>query len=230
MYLLERGWGELTNDIDLTYVPYMKPRYRFLKRVVDLVLCIPGLLIFGIFYCVLAIFYQFGSNKGPILYKQARIGRLGETFYIYKFRSMVVDADKKLRENEELYAKYVANSYKLEVDEDPRITKLGKFIRKTSIDEIPQILNVLRGEMSFVGPRPIIESELAEYNKIGGVLPFTLMTPGITGLWQANGRSDILYPERCQVELQYLENDSIWNDLKIIFRTVINVFKQEGVY
>lgn len=158
----------MLSKIGLEYVPYLNPIYRFMKRCLDLFLCIPGLFIFGIFYLLLAIFYQFGDNKGPILYKQERVGYLGKPFYIYKFRSMVVNADKKLEENPVLYQKYIDNSYKLDLDEDPRITKLGRFIRKTSIDELPQMINVLRGEMSFVGPRPIIPSELEEYEKVGG--------------------------------------------------------------
>lgn len=211
-------------------IPYMSPGYLFRKRLMDLLLCIPGLIIFGIVYILLAIFYQFGENKGPILYKQKRVGYLGQPFYIYKFRSMVVDAEQKLKENPELYKKYIDNSYKLDTDEDPRITKLGRFLRKTSLDELPQILNVCRGEMSFVGPRPIIQSELDEYNKVGEVLPFVLMKPGITGLWQVNGRNNIPYPERCDVELAYLNNHSVFNDLKIIARTIIGVIRQDGVY
>lgn len=217
-------------QIEQISFPYEKSGYLFRKRLMDLLFCIPGLIIFGIVYIILAIFYQFGSNKGPILYKQQRVGTFGEPFYIYKFRSMVIDAEEKLKSNSELYKKYVDNSYKLDIDEDPRITKLGRFLRKISIDELPQILNVCRGEMSFVGPRPIIQSELSEYKKIGKEKLFLLMKPGITGLWQARGRNNISYPERCDVELEYLNNDSIWNDIKIIIHTIFGVIRQDGVY
>lgn len=226
MEMQNNGIAYVDNEIT---IPYQSKIYHFTKRLMDLVLCIPGLLIFAIAYGFLFIFYQFGENKGPVLYKQERIGQYGEKFYIYKFRSMVVDADKKLEANPELYQKYVDNSYKLELDEDPRITRLGKIIRKTSIDEFPQMLNVLKGEMSFVGPRPIIDSELEEYKKVGKEQLFTLMKPGITGLWQVKGRNNIPYPERCDVELEYLSYHSVIDDIKIICKTIINVIRHHGV-
>lgn len=212
-----------------TYYPYQSKVYNVFKRMIDIIFCIPGLIIFGIFYIILSFLYCLGDNKGPILYRQERIGQFGKKFYMYKFRSMVVDAEERLKANKSLYQQYKDNSYKLNLEDDPRITKLGHFLRKTSIDELPQMINVLRGEMSFVGPRPIVEAEMEEYRKRGKEKEFILMKPGITGLWQSNGRSDIPYPERCDIELQYLENKSILKDINIVLQTIVKVIYKEGI-
>ncbi|MCC3238050.1 sugar transferase, partial [Pediococcus acidilactici] len=150
-----------------------------------------------------------------------RMGLHGEKFGMYKFRSMVVDADKKLRADKELYKKYVANNYKLEPADDPRITKIGAFLRKTSIDEIPQFINVLKGDMSLVGPRPVIEAELVEYD----AEKLLSVKPGAMGLWQASGRSEIGYPERAEIEMEYIDNASLGFDFKIMFMNLVNIFK-----
>ena len=171
---------------------------------------------------------RFGDNKGPLFYKQERIGWHGKPFKIYKFRSMVVNADKILEDDPELYAKYVANNYKLEPEEDPRITRLGEWLRKTSIDEIPQFINILRGEMSIIGPRPVVKAELAEYGD--RVDKFLSIKPGAMGLWQSSGRSNIPYPERCDVELEYVDEASLAFDTKIMFKNIISIFKRDGAY
>ena len=137
--------------------------YLFWKRFFDIVLSSGALVCFSPVFLAVFIMNRFGDNKGPLFYKQERIGWHGKSFKIYKFRSMVVNADKILENDLELYAKYVANNYKLEPEEDPRITCLGEWLRKTSIDEIPQFINILRGEMSIIGPRPVVKAELAEY-------------------------------------------------------------------
>ena len=128
----------------------------------------------------------------------------------------------------ELYKKYVANNYKLEPEEDPRITRLGRWLRKTSIDEIPQFLNILRGEMSIIGPRPVVKAELSEYGD--RVDKFLSVKPGAMGLWQSSGRSNIPYPERCDVELEYVDKASLAFDTEIMFKNVISIFKSEGAY
>lgn len=127
--------------------------YLFWKRFFDIVLSSGALVCFSPVFLAIFIMNRFGDNKGPLFYKQERIGWHGKPFKIYKFRSMVENADKILENDPELYAKYVANNYKLEPEEDPRITRLGEWLRKTSIDEIPQFINILRGEMSVIGPR-----------------------------------------------------------------------------
>ncbi|MBT2730142.1 sugar transferase [Bacillus sp. ISL-75] len=187
-----------------------------------------GILLTFPIQLVVMSFYIFGPNKGPVFFKQVRIGKYGQEFYIYKFRSMVVDAEKKLRENEELHQKYIKNNYKLEQDEDPRITSFGRFIRKTSLDELPQFINVLKGDMSLVGPRPVVLEELDEYKNRKEV--FLSVKPGITGYWQVCGRSDVGYPDRVDIELYYAYNQSLWLDIKIMLKTILLVILRKGAY
>ncbi|GAB6615920.1 multidrug MFS transporter [Bacillus cereus] len=202
--------------------------YLCSKRVMDLIGAIVGLVVFSPIFVLISIFYMWGDNKGPVFFKQVRMGKNGEKFYIYKFRSMIVNAEEKLKENELLYKKYVANNYKLEPNEDPRITKLGQFLRKTSLDELPQFINVLKGNMSLVGPRPVVKEELKEYGH--REREFLSVKPGITGYWQVSGRSDVGYPERVDLELHYVDNASLYFDIKIIIFTVINVILRKGAY
>jgi lipopolysaccharide/colanic/teichoic acid biosynthesis glycosyltransferase len=202
--------------------------YLFWKRFFDIVLSVVSLICFSPVFMVVFIMDQFGENKGPVFFKQVRIGWHGKPFKIYKFRSMVVNADKILEADPELYKKYVANSYKLEPEEDPRITHLGRWLRKTSIDEIPQFLNILRGEMSIIGPRPVVKAELSEYGD--RVERFLSVKPGAMGLWQASGRSNIPYPERCDVELEYVDKASLKFDTEIMFKNIISIFKSDGAY
>lgn len=202
--------------------------YLFWKRLTDIVLSIIALICFSPVFLVVWIMSLFGENKGPVFFKQTRIGKNGKPFKIYKFRSMIVNADEILHANPELYQKYVANNYKLEPDEDPRVTKLGHWLRKTSIDEIPQFLNILRGDMSIIGPRPIVKEELAVYGD--RVDKFLSVKPGAMGLWQASGRSNIGYPERCDLELSYVDQASYWFDMKIMFKNIISIFKSTGAY
>ncbi|HFI0716411.1 TPA: sugar transferase [Streptococcus suis] len=203
---------------------------RIGKRFCDILIGLFGtLLIFLPSLIIIAIFYQFGKNKGPIFFRQDRLGKDGEIFKIIKFRSMVVDAEKVLLEDEELYKKYVANSYKLLPEEDPRLTTIGAFIRRTSIDEFPQFINVLLGDMSFIGPRPILDSELKEYTPVQQK-KFLSVKPGITGWWQVSGRSEVFYPERCELELYYVDNYSLAMDFKIVMMTFSKVITGHGAH
>ncbi|RAS95519.1 multidrug MFS transporter [Bacillus cereus] len=202
--------------------------YLCLKRVMDLSGAIVGLIIFSPIFLLISILYMAGDNKGPVFFKQIRMGKNGKEFYIYKFRSMIVNAEEKLRSNEVLYKKYIDNNYKLEPSEDPRITKVGQFLRKTSLDELPQFLNVLKGDMSLVGPRPVVQEELVEYGERKG--EFLSVKPGLTGYWQVSGRSDVGYPERVDLELYYAYNASLWLDIKILLLTVKNVVVGKGAY
>lgn len=200
------------------------------KRMLDILIGLFGtIFIFLPSLFIIAIFYQFGKNKGPIFFRQERIGKNGKLFKIIKFRSMVVDAERVLKEDELLYKKYVANSYKLLPEEDPRLTTIGAFIRRTSIDEFPQFLNVLCGDMSFIGPRPILETELREYTS-SQQTQFLSVKPGVTGWWQVSGRSEVFYPERCELELYYVEHYSLGLDFKIILLTVWKVLKGQGAH
>ncbi|WP_304133911.1 sugar transferase [Limosilactobacillus coleohominis] len=202
--------------------------YLFWKRLTDIVLSAIALICFSPIFLVVWIMSLFGENKGPLFFKQTRIGKNGRPFKIYKFRSMIVNADEILHANPELYQKYVDNNYKLEPEEDPRVTKLGHWLRKTSIDEIPQFINILRGEMSIIGPRPVVKEELVEYGD--RVDKFLSVKPGAMGLWQASGRSNIGYPERCDLELSYVDHASYWFDIKIMFKNIISIFKSTGAY
>nr|WP_205600412.1 sugar transferase [Weissella cibaria] len=192
----------------------------------DISVSLFALIVFSPIFLVISSFYLFGENRGPIFYKQRRIGMNHREFGIYKFRSMVVGAEEKLYANKELYAKFVENGYKLPTEEDPRITKFGAFIRRTSIDELPQFINILIGDMSIVGPRPVVEKELIEYGD--RVDKFLSVKPGAMGLWQASGRSEIQYPERADLEISYVDHADLWFDFKILFMTVFAIFKGDG--
>lgn len=202
--------------------------YLSLKRMIDFVLACIGLILLLPVFIVIAIFYLFGKNKGPLFFAHKRVGKNGRYFNIYKFRTMIVNAEEKLKSDKDLYEKFVENGYKLETDEDPRITNFGRFLRKTSIDELPQLINVLLGNMSLVGPRPIIEEELKEYKN--HKQEFLSVKPGVTGYWQVSGRSDVGYPERVDLELYYVQNKSLLFDLKILFKTFYTVIMQKGAY
>lgn len=202
--------------------------YPYIKRLLDIFISLLALLFFSPVFLVVWLRYTFGSDRGPMIYKQLRVGKGNKLFYIYKFRSMIVNADEELRNNKELYAKYVANNYKLLPEEDPRITKFGIWLRKTSIDEIPQFINILKGDMSIVGPRPVVKEELSEYgNHVDELLS---IRPGAMGLWQACGRSNIGYPKRAEIELFYVKHYSLILDIKIIVKNIINIFKGIGAY
>ncbi len=216
-------------DIKVNYkITQTSVYYNYSKRALDIVGSLVGIILTLPMMFIIMLFYFFGSNRGPIFFKQVRMGKNGEEFYIYKFRSMVVDAERKLKENTVLYKKYVDNNFKLEQHEDPRITSFGRFIRKTSLDELPQFINVLKGEMSLVGPRPVVIEELDEYKN----RRFELLSvkPGITGYWQVCGRSNVGYPERVDIELFYVYNQSLFLDIQILVKTVIQVILKKGAY
>lgn len=217
-----------SEELESSYIGVTSKFFTFSKRFIDFSVSLIGLILTSPIYLILWLIYQFGENKGPLIFKQKRVGKNGELFYIYKFRTMIVDADKKLKENKVLYQKYIKNNYKLEPDVDPRITKLGGFLRKTSIDELPQLINVIQGKMSLVGPRPIVEEELVEYGSKKN--QFLSAKPGITGYWQVSGRSSVGYPERVDIELYYVQNQSLKLDLKILLKTVILVLLKKGAY
>lgn len=202
--------------------------YLFIKRLFDIVISLAGLVVLAIVTLILAVFYSQGRNKGKLFFSQERIGKNGKKFKIYKFRSMVENAEEILENDPVLYQKYVENSYKLLPEEDPRMTKIGRFIREKSIDELPQFINILKGEMSFIGPRPVIEAELAEYGD--RVDKFLSVKPGATGWWQVSGRSAVNYPERCDVELYYVDNASLKLDFKIFFMEIKRILTKDTAY
>jgi Undecaprenyl-phosphate galactose phosphotransferase WbaP len=169
------------------------------------------------------------TSAGPIFYSQERLGRNGRKFRAWKFRSMVSNADQVLKvylaKHPELREEW-ERDYKLK--NDPRITRIGRFIRKTSLDELPQIWNVICGDMSLVGPRPIVQAEIAKYKET--YRQYTRVTPGISGLWQVSGRNNTTYDERLAYDRYYVENWSPWMDLYILSRTIRVVLLREGAY
>jgi len=197
------------------------------KRILDLVGSISSLIFFTPIYIIISLIILITDGR-PILFRQARVGEGGKTFYIYKFRSMQRNAEKILQENSDLYEEYVKNDYKFPEGKDPRITKFGNILRKTSLDELPQFWNVLMGDMSLVGPRPIVIDELNEYSS--NKIEFLKMKPGITGIWQVSGRSNIQYPERSDLELSYLQYQGLWFDIKILLKTIFCVFNKIGAH
>lgn len=209
-------------------VEVRKVLYKVVKRLIDILGGLVGcVLLVPITMAVYIARKVLKEDDGPMFYEHLRYGKDGKKFRIYKFRSMCIDADKKLKEyleqNEEAKKEFEEN-HKLK--DDPRITKLGKFIRKTSIDELPQFVNVLKGDMSLIGPRPIVDGEIEKYGENKD--KFLSVRPGLTGYWAANGRSDITYEERMKMELYYVDNISFKLDIQIFFKTIISVIKKEG--
>lgn len=195
-----------------------------LKRISDIILSLIGIMLLSPIFIILWIWIKLDS-KGPALFKQIRVGKDGKNFTIYKFRTMVVSAESKreLEIDPENMDNFVFQS-----KSDNRITKSGKFLRKTSLDEIPQLFNVLKGEMSLVGPRPEIPDVVKYYPE--SYYQRLLVVPGITGLAQVNGRGEIELGKTVYYDLTYIKNFSIGLDIKILFETVIKVFKSEGAF
>lgn len=197
--------------------------YRGVKRIVDIVLGCIGLVVLSPIFLLLAICIKTDS-KGPVIFAHKRIGKNGKEFKMYKFRSMYENAEEMIENFSEEQKREWDENFKLE--NDPRITKIGHFLRKTSLDELPQIVNIIKGDLSIIGPRPVIGEELEKYGE--NKEKFLSITPGLTGYWQANGRSNTTYEERMQMELYYIDNQSLWLDIKIFFKTIISVIKKEG--
>lgn len=201
---------------------------RALKRVFDFSVSFLGLVVFIPLFMVLSIIIYF-DNPGPVVFAHRRIGKNGEAFPCYKFRSMVLNAEVVLKD----YLEKNANAREewqreFKLKKDPRITRVGAFLRKTSLDELPQLINVLKGEMSLVGPRPIVKEEIEKYGEY--IHDFYLVPPGITGMWQVNGRSDTTYDERVAMDSWYVRNWSIWIDMVYLLKTIKVVIDGKGAY
>lgn len=198
--------------------------YHFIKRILDLSLSTMGLIVLSPLMAIIA--YEIKKEDGgPVFYKQVRIGKNGRHFEMYKFRSMVPNADqllKKLRDQNEV------DGAMFKMKHDPRITKIGHFIREHSLDELPQLVNVLRGEMSLVGPRPSLPSEVAQYTDYDKQRLY--VTPGCTGLWQATERNDVGFNEMVRLDLKYIKHASTVYDLWIIWKTVVIIIKPNSSY
>lgn len=199
--------------------------YYFIKRIIDILGSLIGLLVFSPIFIYVAYKIKKEDPEGPVFFSQSRIGRNGKIFKMYKFRSMCVDAEKKLAD---LLMHNEVDGAMFKMKDDPRVTNIGKFIRKTSIDELPQLLNVLRGEMSLVGPRPPLEREIVAYNDYE--LQRLLVKPGCTGVWQISGRNHVGFSEMVDLDLNYIQNLSLLNDFVIIFKTFLVMVRPNGAY
>ena len=214
-------------DVSLYKSKIKRKVERITKRGIDIVGGIAGILLLIPITVILFVANLISNDNGPLFYTQKRIGKNGKIFKMYKFRSMCVGADEKLKdyleENEEArkeYKKYKKLKY------DPRVTKIGEFIRKTSIDEVPQFINVLKGDMSLVGPRPYLErekDEMAYYYKY-----IVSCRPGLTGYWQINGRSEVTFNDRLHMDMDYYRKHTLKTDMRILKKTVEKCLKKEG--
>ena len=201
---------------------------RIIKRMFDIVVTICGGFFILPFMLFIAVIIYLDS-EGPIIYKQKRIGQNGKEFNFYKFRSMVKNADTILEEYLNTYeSEKIEWQKNFKLKNDPRVTKIGRIIRKTSIDELPQLWNVLIGDMSLVGPRPLLPNEVERYNSY--IEDYKLVLPGLTGVWQVSGRSDTTFEQRAIMDSWYIHNWSIWIDIVYLLKTVLAVVKSKGAY
>lgn len=213
------------NNVGSTDIVYNEKirLYSVTKKSMDLILSFIGLILLIPVFLILAILVKLDS-KGPVFYAHTRKGKNRSDIKIYKFRTMYSNSDEIFESfSDEQKEEYYKN---FKLDNDPRVTKVGDFLRRTSLDEIPQLINVLKGDLSLVGPRPIVEKEICKYGQYADKL-FSVI-PGITGYWQSHGRSDTSYDERVKMDMYYIDNRSILLDIKIMFKTVISVIKKEG--
>ena len=198
-------------------------QYKLVKRITDIVLSFISLVVLLPVFAVIALAIKLES-KGPVFFKHTRIGKNGKIIKIYKFRSMVENAEDLIQQFTKEQMKEYEENYKL--SDDPRITKVGKILRKTSLDELPQLINILKGDLSIIGPRPVVANELKKYGT--NIKKFLSVTPGLTGYWAANGRSCTSYEQRMQMELYSIDNLSLKMDVKVFLKTIVAVIKRKG--
>lgn len=200
---------------------------KALKRFIDIIGSIVGIILLIPLSIGIKIANIKAKDYGTLFYKQKRIGKNGKEFMLYKYRSMIIDADEKLTEyldeNEEAREEY--STYK-KLKNDPRVTKVGRFIRNTSIDEFPQFINVLKGDMSLVGPRPYLPKEKKDMGRLYHIV--VKSKPGITGMWQVSGRSEVTFEDRINMDIEYYYNWSLKTDIKLLFKTIKKVILREG--
>lgn len=198
--------------------------YLRTKRLIDIIGSLLGLVLLSPLFLIVIILIKIENPRCPVFFKQTRVGKDENEFQMYKFRSMVIDAEKRLQD---LLALNEVSGAMFKMENDPRITKIGKFIRKTSIDELPQLYNVLKGDMSLVGPRPPLPHEVNEYSRYDKQR--LLVLPGCTGLWQVSGRNNLDFYQMVDLDIDYILNRSILRDFIIIFRTVHQMFTGRGI-
>ena len=192
--------------------------YEAIKRLIDIICSFVGILVLSPLFIIIAIIIKF-TSKGPVFFSQKRVGRNGKEFDMYKFRSMVVNAEEL---KEKLAAQNEMSGPMFKMKDDPRVTKVGKFIRKTSLDELPQLWNVLKGDMSLVGPRPSLPKEVAQFED--WMYKRLEVKPGLTCYWQVSGRNNIDFEDWMKLDIRYVEEKNLWIDIKLIFKTVFVLF------
>jgi lipopolysaccharide/colanic/teichoic acid biosynthesis glycosyltransferase len=202
-----------------------RKEYLITKRLIDIIGALCGIILLSFLFIIVAILIKLEDPKGTIFFVQKRVGINGKEFNMYKFRSMVFNAEEKLAE---LLQFNEVSGAMFKIKDDPRITRVGKFIRKTSIDELPQLFNVLRGEMSLVGPRPPLRREVEIYSDYD--MQRLMVTPGCTGLWQVSGRNSLGFEEMVEFDLEYIRYRSVLYDLRIILKTVLVLFGSKDAY
>jgi Undecaprenyl-phosphate galactose phosphotransferase WbaP len=226
----------MSSNLDLSSNPLIAPRIHDgnsvskdrLSRVLDITVILFAAPYIILAFLAITILIKMDS-PGPVFYRQRRIGRLGRKFYIYKFRTMFQNADQNLQNYldsfPELKTQWFA-THKLK--QDPRVTRLGAVLRQLSLDELPQIWNIIIGDMSLIGPRPIVDAEVEKYGKCFDL--YIQVRPGLTGLWQVSGRNDTTYERRVELDEYYIRNRSLKLDLQILWKTVFVVLKKDGAY
>ncbi|WP_434738293.1 sugar transferase [Paenibacillus lautus] len=202
-----------------------KVLYHVIKRAMDLIFAIIGLVMLIPVFIIVSVSIKLEDPKGSVFFCQTRIGKDEKPFRMYKFRSMVSNAEELL---EKLLEQNEISGAMFKMKEDPRITNIGKFIRKTSIDELPQLWNVVRGEMSLVGPRPALPREVNQYSTFEKLR--LQVTPGCTGLWQVSGRNNLSFQEMLKLDLEYIQQRNLWLDVKLILRTVKIILLPNAAY
>lgn len=202
-----------------------KPVYGFVKRVLDTLFSALALILLSPFFLIIAVWIKLDDSKGPVIYVSKRVGKDGKVFNFYKFRSMCADADKIY---EELLETNETGGATFKMKDDPRVTKAGKFLRKTSLDELPQLFNILKGDMSFIGPRPPMLREVEDYPNYP--MERLAVVGGLSCYWQVMGRSSIDFDGMVELDVKYIKERSLWTDTKILFLTVPAVFKGDGAY
>lgn len=222
LFVWEREGGKVMELASQNYLAKQREEivndtkfYLVTKRLIDILGSIIGLILTSPILLLVAVLIKLEDPKGPIMFAQERNGQYPKTFRMYKFRSMYVDAEERLQELMHLNEQ-TGPAFKMK--DDPRITRVGKFIRKTSLDELPQLINVLKGEMSIVGPRPAIPREVQLYNQ--HQMQRLLVKPGITCIWQVSGRNHIGFDDWVELDIQYIKTRNLWLDIKLILMTI----------
>jgi len=210
-------------------IPRLRVRHLPVKRIFDILFSVLVLTLGSPLFLLIALLIKC-TSKGKVIYYQTRVGRGGKTFKCYKFRTMYKDADRRLQsmldESEEMRKEWIEQR---KLKKDPRVTRIGKLLRKTSLDELPQFYNVLKGNLSIVGPRPVVQEEINEYF---GVKAYKILSirPGLTGIWQVSGRNNTSYAHRVHLDETYVDTRSFWLDLKLIIKTIPCMLFARGAY